>query len=251
MYPPNLYRYTSASEILNRIEERLVRLEDSINSSKSTESTPESTSEHRLSTEGPRSTRTKAFSDGWRSYYQEIIATPHYDFSFRQTAGEAWTARPSLVSFTCPYYIHFDSWDDTSRFYDDEFRAEKDLYQIMDTLGDRTPLLDTRTIWRLQKISIKNFLQWMPLLSVGDLVNHVQVAQTSNFELPNASTALSMLAFAFAEISEDRGSSYLDAHQHGILPGLDYFRHGSKLLQTLLPRERREIEILQCRVLYV
>ncbi|KAF2493490.1 hypothetical protein BU16DRAFT_81215 [Lophium mytilinum] len=238
----NIYRYTSASEILNRIEERLVRLEDSINSSRSE---PASTP---ASIDDSRSAKSKI--EGWRSYYQEQLTSPNYDNSFRQTTGEAYTARPSLVSFACPYYIHFDSWDDTSEFYDDEFRAERELYQIMDALSDHVPPTDTRTIWRLQKIAIKNFFQWMPLLSVEEFVHHVQVAQTSNFKLPNASAALSMLAFAFAEISEDRASQLGTQHQV-FLPGVEYFQHGSKLLQELMPRERREIEVLQCRVLYV
>ncbi|OCL08327.1 hypothetical protein AOQ84DRAFT_376859 [Glonium stellatum] len=121
----------------------------------------------------------------------------------------------------------------------------------MDAFGDHVPKIESRSIWGFQKIFVKNFLQWLPLLAVGDLISHVKVAQTTNFASVNASSSLSMFIFAFAEISEDNGSSRPDLHRMQFLPGLEYYQHGSKLLRQLPARGRRTIEALQCRILNV
>ncbi|KAF2184813.1 hypothetical protein K469DRAFT_688419 [Zopfia rhizophila CBS 207.26] len=54
------------------------------------------------------------------------VSTPvSYDFAYRQTATEALTARPSLLTFRAPPYIHVESWDYTAEFYDDEILADR------------------------------------------------------------------------------------------------------------------------------
>ena len=90
----------------------------------------------------------------------------------------------------------------------------------------------------------KNFFQWLPLPAVDDFINHVKVAQTANFALVNASSALSMFAFAFAEIPEDKGFSRSELHGMQLLPGLEYYRQGSKLLRRLPAGVRRTIKVL-------
>ncbi|KAJ9641014.1 hypothetical protein H2199_005682 [Coniosporium tulheliwenetii] len=151
---------------------------------------------------GPLTLRPRAYADGWRSYYQHTLSVPHYDFSFRQTAGEAVTARPSFVSFTCPYYIQFDSWDDTQNFYDDEMTAEEQLYAAMDANTTPDPELSSRITWRLQQSFVKNYLQWYPLIEPDVLVQHVQVAQAGHFLETNPSNCLTMFAFAIGTEAE-------------------------------------------------
>lgn len=178
------------------------------------------------------------------------MSVPHYDFSFRQTAGEAVTARPSFISFTSPYYIQFDSWDDTQNFYDDEMTAEEQLYAAMDANTTPDPELSSRITWRLQQSFVKNYLQWYPLIEPDALVQHVQIAQAGHFLETNPSNCLTMFAFAIGCISEDKGTSFHELSPAEFLSGLNYFRHGSRILHRLAPRTRRDITVLQCRLLY-
>jgi len=84
----------------------------------------------------------KSTLGAWRTYYQRSVAVPLYDFSFRQTTGEAVTARPSLVSFTSPPYLDFESWNDTGEFYDEEMTTDRSELASIATHGMRTPAVD-------------------------------------------------------------------------------------------------------------
>jgi hypothetical protein len=182
-------------------------------------------------------------ADENRKFFQQIVSEPRYDFSFRQTAGEAVTARPSIVSFHSPYYLQFESWDDTEVFYDDELEQEERLFEAMEA-GSRQGLdMTARTVWQLQQSFVMNFLQWMPLIESRALSHHVELAQSGNFSRRSASDCLVMFALAIGTV--DRAPPNSTARPGPIL-GLDYFNAGRQILATINRRSRRSVTLLQC-----
>jgi len=171
------------------------------------------------------------------------------NFTFRQTAGEAVTARPSLLSFQCPYYINQDSWDDTEAFYDDEMQGEKELFEEMEARSDESCIPSARAAWHLQQTFVVYFLQWMPLMEVDDFVEHCQAAQSADYSADDLDNCVTMLAYAIAELAEDKdGTSghlgHADAH-----PGIAFFRRGCDVLDRISPQHKRDVAVLQCRLL--
>src|SRR3954451_17906555 len=49
-------------------------------------------------------------------------STSRIDIAFPLTNIEDKSSRPTLLSFTCPPFLKFQSWDHTESFYDDEIR---------------------------------------------------------------------------------------------------------------------------------
>lgn len=244
-------KLSSAAEVLSRIEERLERVEYALLPPSESTGTP--ASQRLMSVDAlPSRRRGSQSTDDARRYFQHVMSAPQYDFSFRQTAGEAVTARPSILSFTCPPYINFDSWDDSATFYDDEMASEERMFAMGESYRDQ--FLDTsiRTVWQLQQNFILNFLQWMPLLELDDLVQHVNLAQADHFSLSNPSSSLSMFVFAIGAIAGDRGCLSSGHHNHAEeYPGLQYFFAGRQGIEYLSRSRRRHILTLQCRVLQV
>lgn len=157
-----------------------------------------------------------------------------------------------MLSFTCPSYINFASWDDSATFYDDEMDAEERMFAMGENYRDQ--FLDTsmRTVRQLQQNFVLNFLSWMPLLELNDLVQHVNLAQADHFSLSNPSSCLSMFVFAIGAIAGDRGSFSSGHHNHiDEYPGLQYFFAGRQSLEYLSRGRRRHVLSLQCRILQV
>lgn len=172
------------------------------------------------------------------------VGTPvSYDFAYRQTATEASTARPSLLHFRAPPYIHVESWDYTAEFYDEEIVAGEQLSDQLDELLSQPIDLSRRTTRRLQQSFVENFLRWTPIFDQRTCVNALEQATAENFALSNASTCLAFFFLALGAISEDRSEV-----PENSAPGLDYFARGCQILERLSLRTG-SLAALQCRVL--
>jgi hypothetical protein len=165
------------------------------------------------------------------------------DFAYRQTATEALTARPSLLHFCAPSYIHVESWDYTASFYDDEILAGEELCDQMDELMIQQIDLSRRTIRRLQQSFVQNFLRWTPIFDQQTCVQVVDQATAENFGNSNPPTCLAFFLFALGAISEERNEN-LELQK----PGLGYFARGCQILEGLSLRTGNLL-LLQCRVL--
>ena len=185
------------------------------------------------------------------NYFQNVLSVPHYDFSFRQTAGEAIAARPSMLSFRATWYINFESWDDTKDFYDDELAAEEYLFQLMDAGFGQGLDVSARTVWQLQQHFVQGFLQWLPVITINEFTEHVEIARNGNFNRQSPSDCLVMFALAIGSLEKSRHtpSSRSLERPH---PGLEYFATARDILLILSKRSRkRDITMLQCRILEV
>ncbi|KAF2109762.1 hypothetical protein BDV96DRAFT_234120 [Lophiotrema nucula] len=172
------------------------------------------------------------------------VGTPvSYDFAYRQTATEALTARPSLLTFRAPPYIHVESWDYTADFYDDEILAGEELCDQFDILLMQSLDLSKRTTRRLQQSFVENFLRWTPIFDQKTCIQAVDQAAAEDYLISNPSTCLTMLLFALGAVSEDRSES-----PDNQTPGLDYFARGCSILERLSLRTGN-LATLQCRVL--
>jgi hypothetical protein len=244
---------TSAADILTRIEERLARVEDVLRPGVSeTASTPGSTSISNRRQSFETSLRparvTQRHESRW--YFQHIVSVPHFDYSIRQTAGEAVTARPSIVSFHCPYYIRFETWDDTRVFFDEELEAEEKLYEIMETRCGQGMDMTARTVFQLQQNFVMNFLQWLPLLEVRAFAEHVEQAQNDHFSEQSLSGCLVMFALAVGSLDRNTHTpGNLSLEEEEVCPGLHYLHAGRQILDFLSRRSRRNVTILQSRIL--
>lgn len=178
-----------------------------------------------------------------RKYFQQVVSEPRYDFSFRQTAGEAVTARPSILSFHSPYYFQFESWDDTEIFYDDELEQEEKLFEAMEAGSGQGLDMTARTVWQLQQNFVMNFLQWMPLIESRALSHHVELAQSGHFSQRGASDCLVFFALAIGTLDRTPPDSVSHSGPH---LGLHYFNAGRQILASINRRSRRSVTLLQC-----
>jgi hypothetical protein len=178
-----------------------------------------------------------------------VVSSPDHEFSVRQTTSEAVTARPSFLSFTSPYYVDFESWDDSSWFYDEELGAEERMSAAMDALDGQSVHPSARTAWHLQQAFVLKLLHWAPVVDTDGFVEHSRAAQASGYASDDASTCLTMLAFAIAEILDSSNTSPTTYSDPETYIGLHYFRRGSQILDCLQPRSRRSIPTMQCRFL--
>jgi hypothetical protein len=171
------------------------------------------------------------------------VSEPRNDFNFRQTAGEAVTARPSIITFHSPYYLHnFENWDDTTVFYDDELAEEEQLIEAMEAGSGQGLDMTAKTLWQLQQNFVLNFLQWMPLLEVTAFSRHVEIAQNGHFCQQGPSDCLVMFALAVGTLDRNRQP----APSSQLYPGLHYFQEGRQILMALSRAGRKNITILQC-----
>jgi hypothetical protein len=185
------------------------------------------------------------------NYFQNVLSVPHYDFSFRQTAGEAIAARPSVLSFRATWYINFESWDDTKDFYDDELAAEEYLFQLMDAGFGQGLDISARAVWQLQQHFVQGFLQWLPVITLGEFTEHVEIARNGNFNRQSPSDCLVMFALAIGSLEKARHSPSSRSLERPH-PGLEYFSTARDTLLILSKRSRkRDITMLQCRILEV
>ncbi|KAF2021583.1 hypothetical protein BU24DRAFT_23177 [Aaosphaeria arxii CBS 175.79] len=172
------------------------------------------------------------------------VGTPvSYDFAYRQTATEATTARPSLLTFRAPYYINVESWDYTAEFYDDEIQAGERLCDQFDNLALQPLDLTKRTTRRLQQSFVENFLRWTPIFDQKTCASALDRATVDGFMGQNATSCLTFMFLALGAISEDRSED-----PENQAPGLDYFARGCQILERLSLRTGN-LTVLQCRVL--
>lgn len=248
-----------------RIEERLARVEDALRdpttSTSDTAGRPTTTSEVGSTPRDRRasvSTNTENLSlasrlglrDDSRTYFQHIVSVPHYDFSFRQTAGEAVTARPSMISFHSTWYIQFENWDDTKDFYDDELAAEDYLFHIMNADVGQGLDMTARTVWQLQQNFVMNFLQSLPLLEVKTFTDHVEASRAAQFSRKSSSDCLVMFALAIGSLDRNKHSPLTLGLDKGPHPGLNYFNAARQIMTTLQRgSRRRDVTMLQCRIM--
>jgi hypothetical protein len=164
-------------------------------------------------------------------------------FAYRQTATEAYTARPSLLHFRAPPYICVESWDYTALFYDDELMAGDQLCDRMDTLLLQPIDLSRHTVRRLQQSFVENFLRWTPIFDQQTCIQAVEQAMADGFSKSDASTCLVFFLLALGAVSEERNENLEEQ-----TPGLDYFSRGSPILEKLSLRTG-SLQTLQCRIL--
>lgn len=172
------------------------------------------------------------------------VGTPvAYDFAYRQTSTEGMTPRPSLTTFRAPSYIHVESWDYTSNFYDDEILAGEQLADQCDDTIHRPADISRRACRRLQQSFVENFLRWTPIFDQRSCVSALEQAEGGAFACSDAATCLAFMILALGAISEDRNEGPLD-----LTPGLQYFARGCQILERLSLRTGN-LTTLQCRVL--
>jgi hypothetical protein len=231
--------------VLLRIEERLARVEDSLRSTIS-ESASTPGSFRRTSFETTAHPSRLRPPDEARHHFQRIVSEPRHDFNFRQTAGEAVTARPSIISFHSPYYLlHFENWDDSTEFYDDELALEEELFEAMEAGSGQGLDMTPRTVWQLQQNFVLNFLQWMPLFEVSAFSKHMETAQSGSFCQRGPSDCIVMFALAVGTLDRNRQTAASPAPSE-LYPGLHYFQEGRQILMSLSRAGRKNITILQC-----
>jgi hypothetical protein len=240
-----VFRTLSAADVLLRIEERLARVEDSLRSAVSVDSVSTPGSLRRTSFETTAHPSRLKPPEESRQFFQRIVAEPSNYFNFRQTAGEAATPRPSIVSFHSPYYLHFDTWDDTKQFYDSELAAEEQLFEAMEAGSGQGLDMTPRTVWQLQQNFVLNYLQWMPLLDVSTFSLHIETAQNGQFSQQGPSDCLVLFALAVGTLDRNRQTT-TDPDQLELYPGLRYFQEGRQILMSLSRAGRKNITILQC-----
>lgn len=164
-------------------------------------------------------------------------------FVFRQTRAEAYTARPSLLTFCCPPYLKSESWDDCAEFYTDEIKAGEYFYTQFDRCLETLPDISNRTVRRLQQSFVDNVLGWMPIFEAEVASVMVNRCCASGFVTRDLDSCLSMFILAIGAIAHD--SAEVSGEQ---LPGIDYFIHACQMLErlTLLTEN---IQALHCRIL--
>jgi hypothetical protein len=172
------------------------------------------------------------------------VDTPvSYDFAYRQSTTEALTARPSLLTFHAPSYIHYDGWDYTAEFYDDEISAGEQLCDQFEELLLQPIDLSRRTTRRLQQSFVENFLRWTPIFDQKTCVNALGTAAADNYLRQNPSTCLTYMLLALGAISEDRSET-----PENQTPGLEYLARGCSILERCSLRTG-SLATMQCRLL--
>lgn len=166
-----------------------------------------------------------------------------HNFAYRQTATESQTARPSLLTFRAPPYIHVESWDFTREFYDDEILAGEYLSEQLEQLLDQPIDLTRRITKRLQQSLVENFLPWTPLFDQQTCVNAVEHATLTNFGDSSPFTCLAFFILAMGAITEDKSDNIKSNP-----PGLHYLARACQMLERLSLRTG-SLTTLQCRVL--
>lgn len=183
-----------------------------------------------------------------------VVATCHHssstarvDFAFRQTRIEKKTARPSLLTFHCPPFFQFDSWDDTEQFYDDELGLGELLFDQVQSLSGQSLDTSSPTCWRLQQSFLHNFLRWIPIFDIQTCIEHVKVAKSQSFAASDLSSCMTMFIFAVGAISDNRGDMINDQFIAAFPPGLEYFARASELLERFALKSTT-VEVMQCRI---
>lgn len=174
------------------------------------------------------------------------VNTASEPYQKKETTRGQFTARPSLVTFECPSYVPSESYDDSGEFYDSEMAAGEDLRRQMAKCLRVFPDVSSRTVRLILQRFIENFLGWIPLFEPVTVHTVVNQACTNGFPTDSSNSpnsCLAMLILATGSILQTQTDTRLDA-----LPGLDYFAHGSQMLDRFSFLDS-SLTTLHCRIL--
>ncbi|OAA65182.1 hypothetical protein SPI_01969 [Niveomyces insectorum RCEF 264] len=161
----------------------------------------------------------------------------------RRTTRNQFTARPSLVTFECPSYVPSESYDDSGEFYDAEMAAGDEFKRQMGPFLAVFPDVSNRTVRLILQKFVENFLGWMPLFEPTAVYTVVHSACASGFAPADPNSCLAMLILATGTLLQN----HTDIRANP-LPGLDYFAHGSRLLEQFSFLSC-SLTTLHCRIL--
>ncbi|TPX18969.1 uncharacterized protein E0L32_011362 [Thyridium curvatum] len=177
-----------------------------------------------------------------RESTSSVTPRPGYTV-WRQTRSEANTARPSLLLFRAPPYLSAESWDDVSDFYDLEIDSgEYFNAQFIECLAT-FPDVSKRTTRLLQQSFVENFLGWMPIFEPTLVSSIINQACADDFTATNPNSCLALLILAVGSLAHNHADLKSDR-----LPGIDYFAHGTRLLERLTFL-MGNLTALHCRIL--
>ena len=171
-----------------------------------------------------------------------VIGSQYGAHSKKTTRGQ-FTARPSLLTFECPPYVPSESYDDSGEFYDSEMAAGDDFKRQMAQCLAVFPDVSKRTVRLVLQKFVENFLGWMPLFEPTAVYTVVNAACASGFAPSDPNSCLAMFILATGTLLQ----SHSDIRSNP-LPGLDYFSHGSRLLERFTFMSS-SLTTLHCRIL--
>lgn len=166
----------------------------------------------------------------------------HQQQSKKTTRGQ-YTARPSLLTFECPSYVPSESYDDSGEFYDSEMAAGDEFKRQMTHCLAVFPDVSKRTVRLVLQKFVENFLGWMPLFEPTAVYTVVNAACASGFAPADPNSCLAMLILATGTLLQNHADI-----RSNPLPGLDYFSHGSRLLDRFTFMSS-SLTMLHCRIL--
>lgn len=161
----------------------------------------------------------------------------------KKTTRGQFTARPSLLTFECPPYVPSESYDDSGEFYDSEMAAGDDFKRQMTQCLAVFPDVSKRTVRLVLQKFVENFLGWMPLFEPTAVYTVVNAACASGFAPADPNSCLAMLILATGTLLQNHADI-----RSNPLPGLDYFSHGSRLLERFTFMSS-SLTTLHCRIL--
>lgn len=161
----------------------------------------------------------------------------------KKTTRGQFTARPSLLTFECPPYVPSESYDDSGEFYDCEMAAGDDFKRQMAQCLAVFPDVSKRTVRLVLQKFVENFLGWMPLFEPTAVYTVVNAACTSGFAPADPNSCLAMFILATGTLLQNHADI-----RSNPLPGLDYFSHGSRLLERFTFMSS-SLTTLHCRIL--
>ncbi|CAK7218173.1 hypothetical protein SBRCBS47491_003417 [Sporothrix bragantina] len=171
-----------------------------------------------------------------------VIGSQYGAQSKKTTRGQ-FTARPSLLTFECPPYVPSESYDDSGEFYDSEMAAGDDFKRQMAQCLAVFPDVSKRTVRLVLQKFVENFLGWMPLFEPTAVYTVVHAACASGFAPADPNSCLAMFILATGTLLQNHSDI-----RSSPLPGLDYFSHGSRLLERFTFTSS-SLTTLHCRIL--
>ncbi|ERT00566.1 hypothetical protein HMPREF1624_03940 [Sporothrix schenckii ATCC 58251] len=161
----------------------------------------------------------------------------------KTTTRGQFTARPSLLTFECPPYVPSESYDDSGEFYDCEMAAGDDFKRQMTQCLAIFPDVSKRTVRLVLQKFVENFLGWMPLFEPTAVYTVVNAACASGFAPADPNSCLAMFILATGTLLQNHAEI-----RSSPLPGLDYFSHGSHMLERFTFMST-SLTTLHCRIL--
>lgn len=176
------------------------------------------------------------------SVTSSVTPSTIYQHKKRTTRGK-YTARPGLLTFECPPYVQSESYDDSGEFYDSEMAAGDEFKRQMTLCLSTFPDVSKRTVRLVLQRFVENFLGWIPLFEPTAVYTVVNAACASGFAAADPNSCLAMLILATGSVFQNAANI-----QSTPFPGLDYFAHGSRLLERFTFMSS-SLTTLHCRIL--